>query len=217
MHFEFLVEDTSLKKFLAIIIPKIITNNNHTYKIHSYSGIGSIPKNLSKQTNIKNRMLLNNLPKLLSGYGKTFNGYPDDYKAVVMVIMDLDDECLKTMRIEFFSILKSCLIPPETCFIFAIEEMEAWLLGDINAIQKAYPKVKKSVLSNYNNDSICGTWELLADAIYEGGSRKLMDEGYPITGKIKTEWAENIAPHLSVANNKSPSFQYFLGKIVQLI
>ena len=47
----------------------------------------------------------------------------------------------------------------------AIEEGEAWLLGDIPAIQSVYPNAKNAVLNGYENDSICGTWEKLADAV----------------------------------------------------
>ena len=45
MHFEILVEDQSGKKALDILIPKLI-GLEHTFKVHSYKGIGRIPKNL---------------------------------------------------------------------------------------------------------------------------------------------------------------------------
>ena len=67
MHFEILVEDQSGKKALDILIPKLITNA-HTFKVHAYKGIGRIPKNLSSNSDAVNRILLNQLPRLLSGY-----------------------------------------------------------------------------------------------------------------------------------------------------
>jgi hypothetical protein len=78
MHLEILVEDQSGKKALEILVPKII-NNNHTFKIHAYKGIGRISKKLSGNIDASKRILLDCLPKLLKGYGKTFSDYPENY------------------------------------------------------------------------------------------------------------------------------------------
>ena len=64
MHFEILVEDQSGKRMLDILVPKII-GAQHSFRIHSYKGIGHIPKNLTSTSDLRNRLLLNNLPKLL--------------------------------------------------------------------------------------------------------------------------------------------------------
>lgn len=45
-------------------------------------------------------------------------------------------------------------------FCIAIEEMEAWLLGDEKAIEEAYPQAKMPLLRKYVHDSIVGTWEI---------------------------------------------------------
>lgn len=169
MHFEILVEDLSGKKALDTLIQKII-GAQHTYNIHPYRGIGHIPKNLTNPTNANTNLLLNQLPMQLRAYGKS---YTNDSTKVVIVVCDLDNNCLKTFRQELFRVLNSCNPKPETRFCIAIEEGEAWLLGDIPAIKEAYPKAKDNVLRNYINDSICGTWELLTDAIFTGGSRAL--------------------------------------------
>ncbi len=88
MHFEILVEDQSGKKLLEILVPKII-GEDHTINIHSYKGIGHIPKNLGNNSDAGKRLLLDQLPKLLRGYGKTFANYPDDYPATVILVCDL--------------------------------------------------------------------------------------------------------------------------------
>ncbi len=113
------------------------------------------------------------------------------------------------------NVLKACKNPPKTQFCFAIEEGEAWLLGDMNACGKAFPKAKWKVIQSYKykNDSICGTWELLADAIYPGGRAKLKEEGWAKTGEEKSRWAKTIAPLMDVDKNDSPSFQYFRDKL----
>ena len=181
MLFVILVEDQSGKKALDILVPKIIGNqqiidNQHTFRIIPYRGLGRIPKNLKSSTDASKRLLLDQLPKLLRGYGRTFANYPASYPATVIVVCDLDDKCLKTFRNELFAILNACNPKPETRFCIAIEEGEAWLLGDIPAIKKAYPQAKDGVLNRYQNDSICGTWELLADAVFVGGSTALKQE-----------------------------------------
>ena len=215
MYFEVLVEDQSGKKALDVLIPKII-GDQHSFKVHPYQGIGHIPKNFKKVSNVKSRHLLNQLPKMLRGYGKTFSGYPDNYQASVIVVCDLDHKCLKAFRRELFDVLESCNPQPETRFCIAMEEGEAWFLGDIAAIKAAYPKAKKDVLDGYINDSICGTWELLANAIYPGGSGMLNRKGRHGIGKEKSNWSEKISPHMDVENNKSPSFCYFRGKVREL-
>ncbi len=106
-------------------------------------------------------------------------------------------------------ILNACRPRPITLFRIAIEECEAWMLGDSNAVRVAYPRAKEHVLSAYVQDSICGTWEQLADAVYPGGSQKLKQLGWPHIGRAKCEWAEKIAPHLDMESNHSRSFQVF--------
>ena len=65
---------------------------------------------------------------------------------------------------------------------------------------------KDAILNGYKNDSICGTWELLADAVCKGGSKALKQEGWQAIGKQKSVWAKEITPHMNVDSNISPSF-----------
>lgn len=215
MHFEILVEDQSGKKALDILIPKLI-GREHSFKVHPYKGIGRIPKNLGGNADASKRILLSQLPQLLRGYGHTFAKYPEDYPAAVILICDLDDKCLKSFREELHAILNACDPKPKTRFCVAIEEGEAWFLGDMTALKKAYPKAKDAVLDSYVNDSICGTWEKLADAIFPGGSAALSHKGWQAIGAAKSEWAEQITPHMDVNNNASPSFGYLRTKIMEL-
>ena len=215
MHFEILVEDRSGKTALDILIPKII-GNEHTYRVISYRGIGRIPKSLTDHTDASKRQLLDQLPKLLKGYGRTFAGYTANYAAAVILVCDLDDKCLRTFRQELFAVLNECHPKPETRFCIAIEEFEAWFLGDIPAIRATYPRARVNVLNGYQNDSICGSWEVLADAIYTGGSSRLKDKGWQVVGKQKSEWSKLIAPKMDIDNNASPSFLYFEEKLREL-
>ncbi len=157
----------------------------------------------------KKRILIDQIPRLLRGYGQAHAGYGDDYQATVIVVCDLDDKCLKTFLGELQAVLDTCDPRPKTLFCIAIEEGEAWFLGDIPAIKIAYPKAEVAVIDTYVNDAICGTWEFLADAVSTGGAQFLKARGWRAVGTEKSAWAENIAPHMDVDQNASPSFCYF--------
>jgi hypothetical protein len=215
MHLEILVEDSSGKRVLDILMSKIL-GEQHTFRVIDYRGVGRIPRNLRSHTDANKPFLLDQLPRLLKGYGRTFAKYPANYPAAVIVVCDLDDKCLKTFRRDLFAVLNTCSPKPETRFCIAVEEGEAWLLGDIPALKAAYPKAKGDVLNGYQNDVICGTWELLADAVSSGGSSALRKKGWQAVGREKSDWAEIIAPHMDVDANASPSFRYFRDKIRDL-
>ena len=72
MHFEILVEDLSGKKMLEHLVPKIIDINKHSFSIKAYNGCGTLPKNLNRVVDPAKRVLLNRLPALLAGYGKSY-------------------------------------------------------------------------------------------------------------------------------------------------
>ena len=216
MHFEILVEDQSGKKTLDILMPKVI-GDQHTFRVISYRGIGRIPKDLTSSTDASKRILLDRLPNLFKGYGKTYANNPAKHSTALIVICDLDNKCLKILRQEFFDVLNAYNPRLETRLCIAIEEGEAWLLGDIPAIKAAYPKAKVNILNSYQNDSICGTWELLANAIFAGGSNSLGKHPWYVIGKEKSAWAEKIAPYMNVNKNASLSFCYFRDKIRELI
>lgn len=208
MHFEILVEDQSGKRALDLLVPKIVAKP-HTFRVISYRGIGHLPRNLRREIDPGKRLLLNQLPRLLRGYGMAFQ----NQSSVVIVVCDLDDRCLKLFRQDLCGVLAACNPRPETRFCIAIEEGEAWLLGDLQAVAAAYPAADRSVLRRYRNDAICGTWELLADAVYRGGAAGLERSGRHAVGREKSEWAKRIAPHMNVDRNLSPSFQYFLEQV----
>ena len=206
MHFEILTEDKSGGRAMDILFPKIL-GDDVTYNIHPYKGIGRIPKGLRPKTDSKKRILLDQLPRILQGYANNPNS------GIIIVICDLDNKDKQEFLLELSNVLNSCNPIPKTLFCFAVEEFEAWYLGDIKAIIKAYPNAKYGLLSNYINDSICGTWELLADAIYKGGHIALIKKGWQAVGELKLIWANVISPNMDTDDNKSPSFNDMLSKL----
>jgi len=207
MHFEILVEDASGELLLGALLPKILGQNgtSNTWRTHSYKGIGRIPPDLKGKSDPSKRILMDRLPKVLAGYGKSLQGSD----SAVIVVVDLDDRECVGFKQELLQILKRCHPRPRALFRFAIEEMEAWLLGDRNAILREFPQAKAHVLDSYVQDSVCGTWETLADAVYPGGSPALKAEGWPRIGQEKCRWASQIGPRLRVESNLSPSLRAF--------
>lgn len=123
-------------------------------------------------------------------------------------MVDSDRRDCKGFLQELNKVLSRCSPRPAiTLFRLAIEEMEAWYLGDQAALLTAYPEAKKDVLRKYKQDSVCDTWETLADAIHPGGAKAVKDAGWPLPGQLKHQWAERIGPLLDIERNRSPSFR----------
>lgn len=202
MHIEILVEDSSGEKLLACLLPQLVGEYGapHTWRLHAYRGIGRIPKGLKGTADPAKRILLDQLPRLLRGYGKT-----PGIDAVV-VVLDTDKRDRTDFLAELKAVADACDPLPTTLFRLAIEEVEAWYLGDRDALLAAYPRAKQEVLDRYVQDSVCSTWELLADAVYHGGAAAIKKAGWPLPGQLKHEWAERIGPLMSPDRNVSPSF-----------
>lgn len=202
MHIEILVEDSSGERLLEAVLPKLLGDygNPHTWNMHAYKGIGRIPRNLKGNADPAKRILLDQLPRLLQGYART-----PGIDAVV-VVLDTDKRNCEDFLAELKALAAGCNPAPNALFRLAIEEVEAWYLGDRQALESAYPRAKADVLNRYVQDSACDTWELLADAVYPGGSAAIKKVGWPLPGQLKHEWAEKIGPLLEPDRNVSPSF-----------
>jgi hypothetical protein len=146
--------------------------------------------------------------KILGSHGDSHTWRIIAYKGIGRIPKNLRGKSDPRKRI-LLEVLQKCNPSPLTKFRFAIEEIEAWYFGDRKAILTAYPGANTRILDSYHQDSICGTWEKLADAIYPGGSRALQKAGWPHPGEEKCNWARRIAGHIDIEKNKSKSFQAF--------
>ena len=142
---------TSWKRFWA----KNYTE--HSWRIRPYRGIGRVPRDLRGVTDPKARILLDRLPSILRGYGRSL----DRESSAVVVVVDSDNRDCMVFKRELIEVLEACNPQPRTLFRIAIEEAEAWLLGDRDAVKAAYPDAKDAILNGYVQDSICDTWEVL--------------------------------------------------------
>ncbi|MBI2421779.1 MAG: hypothetical protein HYV27_03035 [Candidatus Hydrogenedentes bacterium] len=213
MHVEILVEDGSGGKLLEQLVPKILDAEKvlHTWRIHSYKGIGRVPAGLMPKADPSKRILLDQLARILKGYANT-PGID-----AIAVVLDVDRKDCIAFLAELNALVPRSERTIKVMFRLAIEEMEAWYLGDRLALFCAYPRGKKNVLNRYVQDSVCGTWEVLADVIYPGGSAAIRKRGWPLPGQLKHEWAEKIGPLMGVEFNDSKSFCKFRDGLRRLV
>ena len=87
----------------------------------------------------------------------------------------------------------------------ATEEMEAFYLGDLKAVKRAYPDADMELARAYVPDSVCGTWEKFGEIIGDDGGNKVA-------------WAEKMGACVTTnaAQSRSPSFKEMVGKISTL-
>jgi hypothetical protein len=195
MKLHLLVEGPSEKAFLDVWLKRLLPGL--TFQVITHQGKGKLSGTLPGKPDPKRRGLLDQLPAKLRAYNKTLNSETDR----IVVLVDLDDGNCVELLARLKNVAAKCSPNCVVLFRIAIEETEAYFLGDSAAIRKAFSKAKLAKLKNHEYDSICGTWEKLRDII-----------GEPATSDDKVGWAEAIAPHLGTkwkggrGSNKSPSF-----------
>lgn len=211
MHFQFLIEDQSSAALIETLMQRLCLQNEElSYNCKFFKGIGGFTKrNTVKET--KTGKLLNDLATYLRGFDKSLRNIP----AAIFVVLDNDTRDTDGFLQELNELAQQNRIGIDHVFCIAVEEVEAWLLGDEQAVVEAYPAARLQPLRAYVQDSICGTWEVLADVVYPGGVSKLKKDcpTYIEVGKCKSEWAQRIGAHMSFDGNRSPSFNYFISEI----
>ncbi len=201
MHLEFLVEEFSAKECLGQLLPKIL-NPKITYKIHNFRGKYD---------------LLTKLPNRLKGYKAWI---PEYYRIIILINRD-GQSCqelkskLENIATEAGFITKSTSKDLKTFQLLnriAIEELEAWFFGDVNAIVSAYSKVSPHLGQQANfrkpDEITGGTWEAL--------ERVLQKAGYHKGGLEKVKAAREISQFMMPQNNSSPSFQVFYKGLLEM-
>lgn len=216
MYFQFLIEDLSTEILIGHVMEKLrakYPDREILFDTKSFKGIGHIRTsgNLMER---KGGNLLNNLHIYLRGFDRALAGM--EKNAAIVVVLDNDNRERKIFKAQLEKIAQESVMMTDCVFCIAVKEMEAWLLGDEIAIEKAYPSAKKKYLKSYEQDGICDTWEVLANMIYPGGLAKLRKKSenrYSEIGNAKSEWADRIGRELDLEKNRSPSFQYFLQSL----
>lgn len=197
-----LVEGPSEGALLTRWLPRFLPQ--HSFTIIQHRGKGRLPVQPEARPDVRREGLLDQLPAKLRAYGRALDPATDR----VLVLVDLDDDSCLDLKRRLFAALDACDPKPVVLFRIAIEETEAFYLGDTEAIRRAFAHAKLRRMRDYVQDSVCGTWELF---------QKVIDA--PI--EDKPAWAEKIGLHLGTAwrgahANRSPSFRQLCRGILRL-
>lgn len=192
MHILCFVEEPSAEAALSNLLPRILPD--HTFQFIVFQG--------------KND-LLNNLESRLRGYRMWL---PDDWRIVVLVDEDREDCQQLKLRLETVALRVGLSTKSQAAGgVFkvlnriAVEELEAWFLGDVAALRQEFPRLPASLAQQRglrDPDAVTGgTWETL--------ERILQRYGYYSTGYLKIEAARQISRWMDPDRNRSHSFQVF--------
>jgi hypothetical protein len=187
---EVLVEEASMEVVLRLLLPKIL-GEEIAFQVYPSNG---------KQD------LLKNLPSRLRGYRAWL---PTTWRVVIVV--DRDDEDCKVLKQELEQVALDAALTTKTSVSncrwqvvnrLAVEELEAWFFGDLDAVRSVYPGVPKTLehrAAYRDPDAIRGgTWEAL--------ERILQRAGYFANGYRKLEAARELAAQMEPLRNRSHSF-----------
>jgi hypothetical protein len=191
---EILVEEPSMEHALRALVPKIRPDLNERFQVHAFDGVDD---------------MLQKLPDRLRGYA---GWLPADWR--IVVIRDEDRKKCMALKAEVEDIARRAGLVPKpksgrgpfhVLTRIAIEELEAWLLGDVPALAATYPRVPSSLGSQRpfrDVDAIRGgTWEAL--------ERVLKKAGHFLGGLPKVQVARETAAAMDPDRNTSRSFQAF--------
>jgi hypothetical protein len=201
MYIDFFLEEYSAKTMLEILLPKILPAHID-WEIRDFRG---------------KQQLLQKIPALLKSYATWISS---DHHIVILIDRDQDD-ChqlkAKLEQIVAEAGLSSKTSSQSNTFQvlnrIAIEELEAWFLGDIEAICAAYPGVPTSLAQQArfrDPDNIKGG---TAEAL----EQILTNARHHLGGLEKARAAREIATHMEPERNRSTSFQTFLTGLEALI
>lgn len=174
--------------------------------LRPHRGLGAIPRRIEARPDSQRSSLLGLLPAKFRAYQSLEGPERPD---LLVLVCDSDE---RDSRDFFYQLLHVCQkLSWDLPYVIglAVEELEAWLLADLEAIRKAYPEADFDALKSYEQDSVCGTWEQLARVLMGARAEELIALGYPAVGMYKSEWAERISPQLDHRRNISPSFWRF--------
>ncbi|HYU31861.1 MAG TPA: DUF4276 family protein [Thermoanaerobaculia bacterium] len=166
----------------------------HSFVVIRHRGKGKLSRDPLQVPDIRREGLLDQLPAKLRAYGKSLDPATDR----VLILVDAHDDPCRELKQRMIAALEQCHPRPFVLFWIAIEETEAFYLGDPAAIRRAFPQARFQRMKSYVQDSVCGTWELFQRVI-------------GATVEDKVGWAESMAPHLGTEwqgknANRSPSF-----------
>jgi hypothetical protein len=194
MHLEIFVEEPSAEAALAHLVPQIL-GPEVTFRIFSHQGKPD---------------LLSKLPERLRAYR---NWLPGDWRIIVLVDTDGKDCVQEKRRLEEIAGQAGLVTRTATdsgsrfqvLTRLAIEELEAWFFGDVEALCAAYPGVPASIA----NRSSFRDPDAIRGGTAEALERELKKAGHHLGGLAKIQAAREISAYMDPERNRSRSFQAF--------
>ncbi|MDT3399074.1 DUF4276 family protein [Streptomyces sp. B1866] len=202
---EILLEEPSAEAVLRILLPRLVpgATEDVDFALRVYNGKAD---------------LLRKLPSRLRGYASWAAGA--DVRILVLLDRD-DDDCVELKRrLDHMAAQAGLTVHRSGARCdggafkarIACEEIEAWYLGDPEALRKVYPRMKNFEQRRGLRDVDAvtgGTWEKL--------EKLLQDAHYFPNGLRKLELARSLAPELSLDSNTSSSFRQFCRAVRELL
>jgi hypothetical protein len=182
---EILTEETSMEVFLRGLLPKLLPAD-YALDVNCFIRLHEGKSDLQKA-----------IPNKLRAYPNF--GYP----VKVLIVHDQDSHDCLILKEKLLQLCDRSTI--KVVVRIACRELENWYLGDLAAVEKAYPGKKVTdwqAKSKFRNpDKLVGSDEL---------GRILPDFN-------KVAAAREIAPHLDITQNRSPSFRHLVSGLAKLI
>jgi len=197
---EVLVGEPSAVSALKVLIPRIVPGV--PFEIVDFNGKADLPRKL---------------PHRLSSYSH----YWSEANLRIVVVVDRDDDNCVVLKAKLEKMAVAAGLPtlsvdatrPAVVFRIAIEELEAWFLGDVPALRGAYPKVPEGLDKQAkfrDPESVPGgTWEALW--------HELRKHGYFPKHLPKSVVAAEVAPHMNIELNRAQSFRVFRDGLRRLV
>lgn len=203
-HVDFLVEEQSACEALRILAPAMI-GDTFSYEVHPYQGKAH---------------LLKRLPNRLKGYKAMIDS---GYDCLVVVLVDQDKDDCRDLKKRLEEAARGAGLYTysnrgpsgeyHALIWIAIEELEAWFIGDEHAITSAFPRVPATIgrrKGMRDPDSISG-------GTAESLERLLKRHGYHKGGLAKVDAAKSIAKHMNPVRNRSRSFCGFRDRLAAMV
>jgi hypothetical protein len=161
-----LVEGPSEQAFLERWAKRLL---KAPFRVHPHQGKGRLPKNgaASQAPKPRARGVLDQLPAKLRAYASALDPKCDG----VLVLVDADDDEQAQLAGDIQAAIETSEVQ-HALVALAVEETEAFYLGDLGALRRAFPNADMTKARAYHPDSICDTWELFGRIIGDGGETR---------------------------------------------
>lgn len=179
MRIEFLLEEPSMANFLEIILPKILPDGfvlNENCFLRPHSGKSDLVKSIPRKV-------------------KVFSHFHEPAK--IVIVHDQDSNNCISLKEELIGLCQNNGNCPVLIRI-ACRELEAWYLGDMDAIESVYGRFKADKYRNtakFRNTDLCNPSDELTKIIPE------FQKGYA---------SKTIPKHMNIYKNNSDSFKQFV-------